>query len=409
MWPVPVVPFRVRVKSALDRLRPRRHRRSTHPQLHVFEDSLDLRVELPRPDLASDMRDAKRLNTCSESRPELAAVIGHQKPRRRPTHFDRRLDQLHQILRSWSAAIHLHRDDLAAESVDDRSNFDLHPEQPDLGHIQMPHSVRFRRVSHVCWRLGDSCFRMLLRRSQRTLQKHTSDRSPAHSNARSHNVPRDRPRIKFRLRESLSYLVNEPSNAVVQSVPRRPAEQLLSSKFVTHSLLPITDRVGMHDEASTHLLGRSSSELHDLEDLRSFSGRVVRALVRGLPLSLGSENGQLPLKKRSIVVQSIPLHKESHQRRGVLQHPGPGRHGGAHKGSSDAFGHLPCGSIFAHFNTPTTMSGSAQADNHKHLQYKCFRRHRTLERRTHRTSSGRRTNSWPTPVRADWRAPKPIS
>jgi hypothetical protein len=46
------------------------------------------------------------------------------------------------------------------------------------------------------------------------------------------------------------------------------------------------------------------------------------------------------------------------------------------------------------------MSGSAQADILKHLQFKLFRGFCTHESRTHRTSSGGRTISWPTPVRA---------
>lgn len=66
MWPVPVTPFRVCMYAVLKRLGAHRHHRSAHSSLHILEDSLDLGAELPRPDLASDVRDAKRLNTCAE-------------------------------------------------------------------------------------------------------------------------------------------------------------------------------------------------------------------------------------------------------------------------------------------------------------------------------------------------------
>ncbi len=406
MWSELIMPTSISIESSLNGLPAQRHRRSTHPSLHILEDPLDLGVELPCADLAADVRHTKRLYTRAESRPELAAVIGHQKPWRCPTALDRRLDQLHQILRSWSTAIRLHRDDLPAESVDDGRNLDLLPEYPDLSHVQMPHLVRLRGMSHVCRRHCHTNVCVLFRRARRTLLKYTSNRSPAHTNPSSHDVPRDRPCPELRLWEGLTDLVDQSADTVVESIPGRATEQLFRPQLVMNSPLPVADRVGMYDETGTDLFGRPSPELHDFKDLRTLGGRVVRALVRGLPLSLGSENCQLPLEQRSVVIKSVPLPKQPDQRRGVPKHSGSGRHRSVHKGSSNTLYYLPHRPIFAHFNTPTTMSGSAQADNHKHLQYKCFRRQTTPESRTHRTSSGRRTNSWPTPVRADWRAPR---
>ncbi len=300
MWSVPVVPIRIRVETSSDCLRAHRHRRPTYPQLHILEDPLDLRVELPCPDLASDVNDAKRLNTLVEHRSELAAMIGHQKSRRSSTALDRRHDQLHQILRSWFTAIRLHRDDLPAEAVDDGRNLDLLPEYPDLGHVQMSHLIRLRRVAHMCRRLSHTNWRMLFRQTRRALLKHSPDRCPAYSDARSHNVPSDRPRPELWLRESLSNLVNKPADAIVQSVSRRAAEQLLGFEFVMNSLLPIADRVGVNDETGTRLLGRPPSELHDNKDLGSLRGRAVQPLVCGLPHLLGSENGSSPSRSDAL-------------------------------------------------------------------------------------------------------------
>ena len=56
MWAVSVVPIQVRVETPLDCLRAQWHDRPTHPRLHVLEHPLDLRVELPRTDLAADVR-----------------------------------------------------------------------------------------------------------------------------------------------------------------------------------------------------------------------------------------------------------------------------------------------------------------------------------------------------------------
>ena len=294
------MPTSIRIESILNGLPAQRHRRTTHPRLHVLEHPLNLGIQLSRPNLASDVCDAKRLDVLVESRSELAAMIGYQKSRRGPTTLDRRLDQLHQILRSWFTAIRLHRDDLPAESVDDRSNLDPLPEYPDLGHVQMSHLIRLRRVAHMCRRLSHTNWRMLFRQTRRALLKHSPDRCPAYSDARSHNVPSDRPRPELWLRESLSNLVNKPADAIVQSVSRRAAEQLLGFEFVMNSLLPIADRVGVNDETGTRLLGRPPSELHDNKDLGSLRGRAVQPLVCGLPHLLGSENGSSPSRSDAL-------------------------------------------------------------------------------------------------------------
>ena len=61
MWPVPVVPLRCN-KSGLDCHQTHMHHRPAHPRLHILEHPLDFLVELPRTDLATDVRDAERLD-----------------------------------------------------------------------------------------------------------------------------------------------------------------------------------------------------------------------------------------------------------------------------------------------------------------------------------------------------------
>lgn len=227
MWPVSVMPFRVCINATLNRFQAHRQRRSTHPSLHILEDPLDLGVELPCLDLAADVHYIERFDTGAKFRSKLAAVIRHQKPRRCPTALDRALDQILQFLRCGSTPKHLHRDDLPTKSIDYRSNLDPLPEYADLGHIQVPHLVWLRRVTHMCRCLCHTNWCMYFRRARRPLLKHSPDRRPAHTNPSTHDVPRDRPRPEFGLRKSLSNLVNKPADTVMQSVPRRTTEQLL--------------------------------------------------------------------------------------------------------------------------------------------------------------------------------------
>ncbi|MEM1072091.1 MAG: hypothetical protein AAGH71_04630 [Planctomycetota bacterium] len=68
-------------------------------------------------------------------------------------------------------------------------------------------------------------------------------------------------------------------------------------RFVFDSLLPIADRVGMHNTPLSGFLGRPSAQLHDLEDLGSLGGRVVRTLMGRLPSTLRSEHLKLSFEK----------------------------------------------------------------------------------------------------------------
>lgn len=198
----------IRIESTLHGFRAQRQGRPPHPRLHIFEHPLDFGIELPCPDLAADVRDAERLDTGTETRSELAAIVGHQKPRHRPTTVYRRLNQLRKILRARPPVIRLHRDDLAAEAIDDRRDLDHLPQHANLGHVQVPDMIRPRWMTHVIGRLGHADLRVLFRRLRRTFLEHSMDRAPVDSDPGAHDVPRDR--RPMAARETVRHMWDRP-------------------------------------------------------------------------------------------------------------------------------------------------------------------------------------------------------
>lgn len=74
------VPQQVCVKPPLDDSGSGHDARLPHPRLQIPERPLDLGVEMPGPEFATDVREAKALDRFVETLPELAPVIGHQEP-----------------------------------------------------------------------------------------------------------------------------------------------------------------------------------------------------------------------------------------------------------------------------------------------------------------------------------------
>jgi hypothetical protein len=75
-----VVPIPEAVEPGLHGVGHRQQGGSASPSFDVAKDPLDLRVEVPGPDLAADVGDPQLPHRCAKSPPELAPVIGHEEP-----------------------------------------------------------------------------------------------------------------------------------------------------------------------------------------------------------------------------------------------------------------------------------------------------------------------------------------
>ncbi|MEN0020509.1 MAG: hypothetical protein AAF747_06480 [Planctomycetota bacterium] len=91
-----------------------------------------------------------------------------------------------------------------------------------------------------------------------------------------HQIPRASPRIFGSTLEACGKVVR--------------ADPPIRSDPVIYSLLPVSGRGGMQNEALAGFLGRSTPQQHDLLDLGSLFRCVVRKLIRWLPASPQSED-----------------------------------------------------------------------------------------------------------------------
>ena len=309
-----VVPCAERIQPLLDRVGLWDQTGSLRPMFQVAEDPLDPCIEVPCVDLAADVNRSANSDAASEPSSELAAVIGHEEPRRRVRFIRRSLDNPRKVVRSGALPEDPQRHDLPREAVDDRGDLVLLPEHSERGDVEVPDLIRRTRVLDVIWSFCRSRNARLLSAGLRCIFfKHTPYRRAAHLDPCSQDVPCDRPRPELRLGEALSDLMDQPANAVVHAIPRWAPDQAIGSQLVIHRFLPVADSVGMHDEALTSLFQRPAPEPHELEDLRPLCRRVLRPLLRGLPEPLRAEDCHLSLQRRLLAVKRFALAHESYE------------------------------------------------------------------------------------------------
>jgi hypothetical protein len=75
-----VVPVSEAVESGLHGIGDRQQRRPSCPSFDVRKNPLDLRVEVPGPDLAAHVGDPQLPHRCAKLPAELAPVIGYEVP-----------------------------------------------------------------------------------------------------------------------------------------------------------------------------------------------------------------------------------------------------------------------------------------------------------------------------------------
>lgn len=151
MGPVRVVPFTVAIEWTLDASGRQWQPSPLRPVFHAAEDSLDLGIQMPGADLAAEVRQTETLNSTAEVRTELAAIICHEEPRRYLALVRSLLDQIGKIARGRPVSEDAQCNDLAAEDIDDRGDFESLPQHSKIGHVEMPDLVRPQRVLHVPW------------------------------------------------------------------------------------------------------------------------------------------------------------------------------------------------------------------------------------------------------------------
>ena len=403
----PVVPVAVAIESTLDSGGCQRQPRPFRPLLHIAEDPLGLRIQMPVADLAADMRQAEPSDSASELGPELAAVICCGASRRYPTLLRGLPDQLDEITQGRPVTKDMQCADAAAEAIDDCRDPEALAEHSMIGDVEMPDLVRLGRVLNMlrCLR-GARATYSVVRSLGKLLLKHTSDRRPADLDVGSDDVPRDCAGSELWLREGHSHLVHEQADAVADPVPSRAPEHLFNSQFVLNSLLPVPDRVGMHNDPLSSFLGRPSAQLHDLEDLSPRQWCVVRSLMTRLPMALGSEGFEFPFEQGRIMPSRVSLPHHPHHRRGVIQHPGPCEDRRTHEGRSDSIRHGPWRPLqLRHVDSPTTVVRPLQPDILNHCASMHLRPSHLL--RTGHIGHRKRDPQirWPTAHRVAGRAP----
>jgi len=395
-----VVPDSIRVETGLECINSEHGRRSPQPALHIAEDALDFGVQLPCADSAPDMSDAEQAEFTAEAPSELAPVVGDDVSRHNRLCAARVTHYCEEIFRCRPVRKRPQCNDLPREAVNDRSDLNLHPEHAVHGDVEVPDMVRSSRMLNVLRRACHSLAALsVLARLRWLFLEHSSHRRSADLDACADDVSRDRPCAELGLGEGLTDFVDEPTNSVVQPIPWRRVQDVPCANSVLDSALPVSDCVGMDDEALAGFLHGPSAQLHDLEDLSALGRGVVGALMCRLSLPLGSEYSQLALEERGVVVNRIPLTHQPHQRGRMGEHSGPRRHRRTHEKRGNTVGHRPRRPVAGAQIIPFSSMSSARATGLANpllgnvLVTAIMRRNRTL-----RTSPRERTNSWPTPV-----------
>ena len=183
----PVVPISESVEPGLHGVGHRQQCRPPCPGLDVPEDPLDLRVEMSGTDLTVDVCEPRALNHGAQPPAELAPVIGHEIARSLSRFVGRFLHRFRQNVRAWPMPERLQGDDLARESIDDRSSLDLLPEHAERRDVEKSDLMRRRGTLDDARYLRTSVARGLRAWVSRWLfLKHAPDRRSADLDVGSH-------------------------------------------------------------------------------------------------------------------------------------------------------------------------------------------------------------------------------
>ena len=136
------------------------------------------------------------------------------------------------------------RHDLPSEAIKNHRSLNLHPQHTQLGHIKVPHLIRFGWMLDVLGSLAHAPSPWTLR-SHKFFLKDPTHRAPTDLDTTPDDVSRNGACAEPGFRAQPSHLLNQPPHALVQLVPGRAANAALPFEVGVQFSQPGSDGVGM--------------------------------------------------------------------------------------------------------------------------------------------------------------------